>query len=105
MLRSEPWTISRVLVSHDKGWRKEHHKEHETDQDATIFFVLCFFNLLYILINVAGSSNITKETKLVTVTYTFSGTDATFTVNVSEMFDQNMTNVKYSVVGKKITLK
>ena len=58
-----------------------------------------------ILINVAGSSNITKETKLVTVTYTFSGSDATFTVNVSEMFDQNMNAVKYSVVGKKITLK
>ena len=58
-----------------------------------------------ILINVAGSSNITKEMKLVTVTYTFTGADATFIVNVSEMFDQNMNAVKYSVVGKKITLK
>ena len=59
-----------------------------------------------ILFNIAGSSNITKETKLATVTYSYSGiTEATFTVNVSEMFDQSMNNVKYSVIGKKITLK
>ncbi len=59
-----------------------------------------------IFINIAGSSNITKETKLATVTYSYSGiTEATFGVNVSEMFDQGMQNVKYSVIGKKITLK
>lgn len=59
-----------------------------------------------ILISVASTTNITKEMKLATVTYTFSGaSEANFTVNVSEMFDQNMNNVSYTVVGKKVALK
>ena len=59
-----------------------------------------------IFFSVANSSNVTKELKLGTATFTYTGiTEATFNVVVSEMFDQNQTNVAYKVIGKTVKVK
>ncbi len=59
-----------------------------------------------IFFSVANSTNVTKEIKLGTATFTCSGiTEATFDVVVSEMFDQNQTNVLYKVIGKTVKVK